>query len=331
MPFREGDIVAGEFHIEEQIGVGEVERVYRALGEGFQGWVAVKELSMIDSGMNPVQFAGQVRRMRTEFNVQRQLIHPNVAQVYQMVELERDRFCLVMEYASGGSLRELLSARGTLRLNEAISITRQMLAALQAAHQDPREIVHRAVRPSVVLLTRRGTVKLGGFGLAQIGEECLRSRTHHPHPGYLDYMPPEQASTQDYLSAAADVYSAGCVLFEMLCGASYRAAQCQGEGLRDWLPDAPAWLVDALIWALDPDPGRRCQRARDFENALTSSFNDDVQKKINEEARAREEEERALREELTKSLEQMIHNRPTNSLKERIGRAILKVSMRLFL
>lgn len=257
MTLDAGDLLANKYRIEAEIGRGAFGRVYRARDIALDRVVAIKELHKGEDDIGSTVFSDYVRRFEREARVQARFNHPNIVHVYELLRLADDRLYLAMEYVDGESLRDYIARRGPLPVDEALRIMADLLAGLAAVHADERDIVHRDIKPSNVMLTRVGQAKLTDFGLAQVGDESLRSGAGQPHPGSPMYMSPEQETTNAYLYPASDVFSAGCVLFELLTGVVYKQAKRRKRELADLRPDTPPWLVEVVARALARDADER--------------------------------------------------------------------------
>ncbi len=271
MPLSPGDLLADKYRIEAEIGRGAFGRVYRTRDITLDRVVAIKELHKGADDLGSIVFNDYVRRFEREARVQARFSHPNIVHVYELLRPADDRLYLVMEYVDGGSLREYLARRGALPVDEAVRIMLDLLAGLAAVHADERDIVHRDIKPSNVLLTRAGQAKLTDFGLAQVGDESMRSGAGQPHPGSPMYMSPEQETTNAYLYPASDVFSAGCVLFELLTGVIYKQARRRKQGLTDLRPDVPQWLAEVVARALAREAEERFSDAEEMRQRIVAA------------------------------------------------------------
>jgi len=269
MPLNPGDVLSGDkIRIDGVLGQGAFGVVYKAYDTALTRPIAVKELRRDAPGMDSARYDEYVTRFRREAQVQAKFSHPHIVQVYELVEQGATLF-LVMEYVEGRTLRDELAARGPLPFAQAVQITLDLLDALREVHAHPLDIVHRDIKPSNVLLSVNGRAKLTDFGLAQVGGESSRSRLGGSrHPGTPLYMSPEQENTIGYLRPASDLYSVGCVLFELLTVKPYKQVDDDPEALRRLRPEAPRELVTILTKALEEDARSRYRRAADFARAL---------------------------------------------------------------
>jgi formylglycine-generating enzyme required for sulfatase activity len=150
---------------------------------------------------------------------------------------------------------------------DAVRITLEILDALEVVHTHPLDIVHRDIKPSNILLNAAGQVKITDFGLAQLAGESSRLIDGGPHPGTPLYMSPEQARTRDYLRPSSDLFSVGCVLYELLTGLAYK--QEENEPLRK----VPRKLRPILERALQEECTERYPSAAAFAAALRDEKN----------------------------------------------------------
>ena len=207
----------GHYQICRKIGAGGMGVVYEGWDERLGRAVAIKTLHQ--SSANPEALSRLWREARSLARVS----HPGVCQVFDVLEAGNDLF-LVLELLDGQSLADRI-AGGVIPTPEVANIERQILEALAALHH--QGIVHRDLKPSNVFLTRHG-VKLLDFGLARSSREDLPAEGNPLQTATLltasgmimgtpHYMAPEQARGE-LAGSAADVFAAGCVLYELLCG-----------------------------------------------------------------------------------------------------------------
>lgn len=222
-------------------------------------------------------------RMQDEANRHLRLNHPNIVPVLDVFESHSET-CIVMELIEGVSLYSLLKQNEHHRLDEhiAIPIVQDILEALDYAHQ--RAIFHRDVKPSNVLLDRSSRALLIDFGIAvAVGEE-RRTRTGQI-VGTSLYMSPEQITRPKNIDHRSDVYSVGCVLYEMLTGKTPFVRGQNGVGdtdlaiqqahvhkkplsLQRLVPGIPAYLDELVMRALEKDPDKRIPGCREFIRLL---------------------------------------------------------------
>jgi hypothetical protein len=272
----------GSFEIVDVLGVGGMGEVYRATDINLARDVAIKVL--------PSTFASdadRIARFEREARTIGSLNHPNVAHVYGL-EKAGTLHGLVMELVDGLTLDELIS-RGPLAPDEAVRIALQIAAALEAAHT--RGIVHRDLKPANVKIKPDGTVKVLDFGIAKSAAGTGPSTTGAPTEigitqsgfvsGTLPYMSPEQARGSP-VDQRADIWSFGCVLYEMLAGrrAFGDGEDAAGPEVVDTLPaGAGPALRQTLRLCLQRAPNRRLADIRDVRLALEGAFDSGVSDK----------------------------------------------------
>ncbi|HUP82927.1 MAG TPA: Stk1 family PASTA domain-containing Ser/Thr kinase [Candidatus Limnocylindria bacterium] len=203
-----GQVLAGRYKLVELLGQGGMATIFRGHDTQLGRDVAVKVLRA-EYGRDPAFVA----RFRQEAQSAAALSHPNVVQVFDYGMEAGDPF-IVMEMIDGGDLAVVLTERGAFEPLAAARIAQQIFEALDAAHG--RSIVHRDIKPTNVLLTTAGRVKVADFGIARAFSEAQLTMPGTTL-GSVHYFSPEQARGE-MVTTASDVYSAGLVLFEMLTG-----------------------------------------------------------------------------------------------------------------
>jgi len=204
--------------LERMIGAGGMGVVYLARQTRPSRHVAVKLLKP-SVGLHTEAYQEFLTRFRREADVIAQLDHINILPIYEYGEANNLAY-LIMPYLNGGSLRTLLSERGTFSPKEALVYIEQAASALQYAHD--HKIVHRDIKPANMLFHSDGRLVLVDFGIARIlhdsTEESAESITRTGNfMGSVEYMAPEmvRGQTVDY---RADIYELGIVLYQLLSG-----------------------------------------------------------------------------------------------------------------
>ena len=273
------------YEILEPIGKGGMGEVYRAKDSKLGRDVAIKVL--------PDEFAENEERMarfEREARVLASLNHPNIAAVYGLEE-DDGRHFLVMELVPGESLAAKIR-KGPLSIGDALAIARQLVDALEAAHE--HGVVHRDLKPANIQLTLDGIVKVLDFGLAKVetGEAPFTDTSLSPTMtrdatrvgiilGTAPYMSPEQARGLP-VDKRSDIFSFGCVLFEMLTGQK----AFQGELVSD---------VMASVIKVEPNWPILSQTARRLRRLLERCLEKDVKQRLRDIGDARLELDEAAR------------------------------------
>ena len=260
------------YSILEKIGQSGVGEVYRAEDTQLKRQVTIRVLSKPFT-RDPKRLA----RLRREAKLLSSLHHPNIAAIYGLEEAEGVRL-LSQELVEGKTLAERLT-QGPLPLQKALEACRQMAEGVEAAHK--KGVIHRDLTPSKVKITPPGQVKILDFGLARAFEGATRlpgifqSSTLRGEItqagmalGRAAYMSPEQAKGEP-VDERTDIWSLGCVLYELLTGKRAFPGETVIETLArvlesepDWsgLPDNTPGSVRSLLQrSLRKDPGRRLQ------------------------------------------------------------------------
>jgi serine/threonine-protein kinase len=197
----------GPYRILGELGRGGMGVVYRAEHVVLQRAVAIKVLHA-GSASTPEAAAHLIAEARAACRAH----HPGIVDVYDVGRLPSRRAFLVMELVDGPALEAIIK-RGPLPPSRALDIAAQVAAALDAAAH--KGVIHRDVKPANILVGKDGRVKIGDFGVAELTREGAVQDERIV--GTIWYMSPEQALGQ-VVDARSDLYSLGCVLFEMLTG-----------------------------------------------------------------------------------------------------------------
>jgi serine/threonine-protein kinase len=287
----QGMIIRDKYQIMERIGAGGMAVVYKARHLAFNELRAIK---VVNSRL--LDDESFVRRFKSEAIITRKLQHPNAVRVDDLDSTEDGRPFMVMEFVHGNDLRHIIQRAGALPVKRALAITRQVAAALGAAHAIG--ITHRDIKPDNILITDPGDggdlVKVLDFGIAKVREANLEAAHSATKTGMVvgtpQYISPEQAMGRhgDQIDGRADLYSLGVVLYEMVTGRlPFESDTPMGmllHHIQSIAPRAheispgqriPEALSLMLVRALEKDRALRFQSANEFAVAL-----EDVEQEI---------------------------------------------------
>ncbi|GEC10088.1 hypothetical protein SSP24_77430 [Streptomyces spinoverrucosus] len=267
-------LVAGRYRLDGPVGRGGMGEVWRATDELLGRTVAVKLLAAEAD-------EAAVRRFRREAEIAARLSHPHVVALYDAGAHE-GRLFLVMEFVDGGSLAGELAAHGVLSPERVAHLAAQIAEGLSAAHR--QGVIHRDIKPANLLLSSDGTVKIADFGVARTAHETAVALTATGQLlGTSTYLAPERAVGRP-AGPASDVYSLGCVLYELLTGRPpfggdtaaavvhqhVEAVPVRPGQLR---PGLPGSVEDYLLRLLAKNPGHRptAERVADWFTAWQDS------------------------------------------------------------
>jgi hypothetical protein len=264
-----GDVVDRRFEILDLLGTGGMGVVFKATDRMLDEVVALKTLRAdLDES------AKMASRFRSEIRLARKVSSPHVCRIYEYGEDPNrgDLRFISMEYVDGVTLRDLVHESGGLPADVAIDIVAQVVAGLTVIHD--HGIMHRDVKPSNLMRTRSGLVKLMDFGIAkELGGVTLTAAGQAV--GTPEYMSPEQITGRK-LDLRTDIYTTGIVLFELLTGVSPFRAESLLESAHKQVkeqadlrtPGIPEALVPLLGRALAKDREARFDSVRELGEAL---------------------------------------------------------------
>jgi serine/threonine protein kinase len=275
---RRRDEVMGRYEIVRPLAVGGMAQLHLARFrsiEGFEKLAVVKRLRPEHAQSSEMvdMFLGEARLLA---NMQ----HPNIVHVYD-VGSESGSFYFAMEYLQGQDLRHVLRKAGKLPLEHALFIVASALSGLHYMHERrgpdgvPLGIVHRDVSPANIFVTYEGTPKILDLGIAKV------ESSHNTQAGVLKgkvrYMAPEQVAGKK-IDRRTDVFAAGIILWELTVGRRLfdgrdiavllQIANLEVEAPTTSCPDYPRELERITMKALDRDPSKRYQTAREMQQDL---------------------------------------------------------------
>jgi len=264
-------LFCGRYLVVRRLGAGGSATVFLAEDQRLRRQVAVKRLHGVEVTETTAE------RLRREARIMASLHHPNLVTVLDMLT-EDDDLYLVMEYVPGGTLGDVLKD-APLEPARVLQLLRPVAAALDHAHA--HDVVHRDVKPSNVLVSDRGAVKLGDLGLATAAE-ITRITPPGSILGTPAYMAPEQAQPVP-CTPATDIFALATIAFEALSGTRPRtgstamavlrqAASMPPPDLRERRPGTPAAAAETLTRGMALEPARRQHSASALLDELEASL-----------------------------------------------------------
>ncbi|MEV0997138.1 Stk1 family PASTA domain-containing Ser/Thr kinase [Nonomuraea sp. NPDC050202] len=261
-------LLGGRYELDGVVGRGGMAEVYRARDIRLDRIVAIKTLRSDLARDHTFQ-----ARFRREAQSAASLNHPAVVAVYDTGEDVTDGTpvpYIVMEYVDGRTLRDLLRQDRRLMPERAAELVDGILRALDYSHRGG--IVHRDIKPANVMITRAGDVKVMDFGIARAMADSAATMTQTAQViGTAQYLSPEQARGER-VDARSDIYSTGCVLYELLTGQppftgdspvaiAYQHVREEPIPPSQIDPEIPQWADAIVLKAMAKDPAHRYQNA----------------------------------------------------------------------
>lgn len=281
-------IINGRYEVGELIGRGGMADVYLGRDERLGRTVAIK-MMRADLARDP-QFQTRFRR---EAHASAALNHPNIVAVFDTGEEELPGTngqpgvaCpyMVMEYVDGDTLRALLR-KDEVTIDLAVEWTEGVLAAVAYSHEN--DIVHRDIKPGNVMVDKSGAIKVMDFGIARALSDSSATMTQtQAVVGTAQYLSPEQARGES-VDFRSDLYSVGCVLFELLTGrppfvgdspvaVAYQHVREEPPAATTLIPEISPALESVLTKSLAKDREDRFQTGKDFLTALRAAHYDGI-------------------------------------------------------
>lgn len=264
------------YRILSKIGAGGMATVYLADDLRHERRVAIKVMKT-EGGS-----ATGVSRFLREIETVARLSHPHILPLHDSGTIDNQPF-FVMPYIEGESLRARITREKRISVDEALRWTIEIATALGYAHE--HGLVHRDIKPENILLSH-GIALVADFGLARStsSEQATALTRSNAMVGTPAYMSPEQIEGKSSIDGRADLYSLGCVLFEMLVGSppftghwplvAHQHVSAEPRPINELRPDLPAHIARAVVKLLSKDPASRYSSAREFVDDLNSAPTD---------------------------------------------------------
>ncbi len=256
MVVQQQRVLADRYQLQVSLGRGATGQVWRAWDEHKRRTVAVKVVH-VGQIQDPDYLAETVARFRREVMAVGKLRHPNIVTAYEAGRSGGD-FFLVMELADGSPLTDVIEQRtakglGLFPVPSVLAISEQVCAGLGAAHA--AGVVHRDIKPSNLMVCKGQRIKIIDFGIARLVSDKAPQLTRVGQQiGTLAYMSPEQLEGKG-LDHRADLYSLGCMMYELLAGRQPFTAELAGALIKQQLLDQPVPLRERR--AVVPEPLER--------------------------------------------------------------------------
>ena len=223
-------LMAKRYFLEKRIGRGAMGQVYIASDQNLGGTkkVAVKTVRQDLLNSENLQEGEAIARFEREARSAASISHPNIVDVTDFGETEDGVFYLIMEYVPGETLHRLLRREGTLTVNRAVGLLRQIANGMEAAHD--AGVLHRDLKPANIFIMQKGKstgdgfIKVGDFGLAKIVNQTVTDASSDATPssrgiiGTPEFMAPEQMQPELGVDVRADIYALGTIAYLMLGG-----------------------------------------------------------------------------------------------------------------
>ncbi|NLE70319.1 MAG: protein kinase [Clostridiales bacterium] len=266
-----GTLLMERYRLEEQIGEGGMASVYRALDLRTGHRVAVKFLRQ-ELQANP-EFLDRFRREATAAS---RMSHHNIVNLLDIGDNPASPY-LVFEFVDGKTLKDIITEHGQLPQGTSVQIAIRILSALRHAHE--AGVIHRDIKPQNILVDKQGYIKVSDFGIARmVGTHTADVDEKQGVMGSVHYFSPEQARGET-ATFASDLYSVGCVLYEMLTGrvpfegetqvsVAMQHVQATAQPVRELASDVSPSIEAVIKKAMEKDPENRYSSALLMAQAL---------------------------------------------------------------
>ena len=267
--------IASRYIVERKLGAGAFGTVYKAKDKILGRMIAIKTIRLEGLAASAASLDELLKRFLREAQVSAQLKHPNIVTIYDIGEVAGMSY-LAMEFIDGVGLEKVIRDAGPLPIERAAAIAAQVADALDYAHR--HNVVHRDIKPANIMLEAGDRVKVADFGIARVTNSADQLTATGGLLGTPSYMSPEQAKGNE-LDGRSDLFSVGCVLYEMLTGKrSFRGDSITGlifkvitedpQPMKELRSDVPDEMVKVVAKAMAKAQNARYQSGRELKDAL---------------------------------------------------------------
>jgi serine/threonine-protein kinase len=268
----------GPFTIDKELGAGAMGAVYRAVYTKTGQRVALKIMLPGLDDSNPNAAA----RFEREAAILKQFSHPNIVRLFGVGKYHGTRY-YAMEYVEGESLDRLMGRRDRMTWEEVAALGKQLCAALKHAHD--HGVIHRDLKPSNLMILADGTLKLTDFGIAK-DMDLTQLTSANCTVGTASYMSPEQCRGERNITIKSDLYSLGCVFYELVTGRKPFHAENAMEMFMHHVKDRPerpsrrsmdlpVWFDNLICQLMEKKPEHR-----PLDAAMVAGVLDTIQEKV---------------------------------------------------
>ncbi|MHB8839381.1 MAG: protein kinase domain-containing protein [Gemmatimonadaceae bacterium] len=275
---REAGIMPGtrfavRYDVKEILGIGGMGSVFKAVDTELGEVIAIKTLRRDFVSADP----SALERFKSEIKLARRISHRNVVRTHDLGEYS-GVYYITMEYVEGPSLKQIIRDRGRLPVAVTLNVGKQLCRALEVAHE--QGVIHRDIKPANMVVEGDGVLKVMDFGIARLSTTQSGMTQTGMLVGTPAYMAPEQLMGHD-IDARADLYAAGCVLYECVTGHPPHEAESAITLIAKVFEETPrrpsvengevpAALDDLIMRLLSAEPGERPGSALELHDLLAA-------------------------------------------------------------
>jgi serine/threonine-protein kinase len=268
-----GSRFAQRYEVKEVLGVGGMGMVFKAVDSELGELIAIKTLKQAILSED----SSALERFKSEIRLARKISHRNVVRTHDLGEFS-GVYYITMEYVEGKSLKDLITTRGRLPVAATLTVAKQLCRALEVAHE--QGVIHRDIKPQNMVVEPDGVLKVMDFGIARLAKQTSGVTQAGMVVGTPEYMSPEQLMG-DNIDARADIYAAGCVIYECLTGRTPLTADNTAVLITKLLeetpipprvvnPEVPQALSDLVMRTLSKKAAARPQSAAELHDLLAA-------------------------------------------------------------
>jgi len=262
----DGVVFGGRYRIERLLGEGGMGAVYKALDLELDRTVALKLVRP------ELASPAAMQRFKQELLLASRISHKNILRIHDLSDAGGIKF-ITMAFVEGEDLASVMEREGRLPVERALKFSRQLFAALDAAHSE--DVVHRDLKPQNLLIDQADNLYVSDFGLAKsVESEVTRMTRTGQIMGTPRYMSPEQVEAKE-VDSRSDLYSAGLIMYEMFTGRTpfrgdsamqlmYQRMTARPEDPRTACPGLPEYIAQVILKCLERDPEQRYHHAREI-------------------------------------------------------------------